>query len=125
MPTYTIPLLPIPAARVKTGRYGAYYPARYAEFRRLAAPLLKRLFKDHTPLTGALKVGATILRPRPKSTDRAWPIGDIDNYLKAVFDACNGVVWVDDDQITKLGESEKRFARKGEQPKIILRVSPA
>jgi Holliday junction resolvase RusA-like endonuclease len=36
--------------------------------------------------------------PRPKTTKRLSPRGDVDNYFKTL-DSLNGTVWKDDDQI--------------------------
>lgn len=125
MPTYKIPLPPVPAARGAPGRYGFYYPARYSKFKKEAGRVIRDMFKGTAPLTSALKVGCDFICPRPKRTDRSWPPGDYDNLLKAIWDACNEVVWVDDDQITKMDKGEKRYAKPGEAPCIVLRVTEA
>lgn len=45
---------------------------------------------------------------------------DIDNVEKALFDAMNGVVWVDDVQVVNVSKS-KRF---GETPGVTVRIVP-
>jgi len=51
---------------------------------------------------------------------RATKRPDLDNFLKAVKDALNGIVWRDDSQIVNL------CARKvyGEHPKLVITVEP-
>jgi Holliday junction resolvase RusA-like endonuclease len=33
---------------------------------------------------------------------RSRDAGDLDNYVKAISDACNGVLWLDDSQIRRI-----------------------
>jgi len=48
---------------------------------------------------------------------------DIDNYLKPLLDACNGIVWVDDEQIDKL--SIERLTEIEKPGRVLMRVKPA
>ena len=50
-------------------------------------------------MTGALYVEITFFCIEPKKPAKQWPRGDIDNFIKALFDSFNGVVWGDDDQV--------------------------
>ena len=45
---------------------------------------------------------------------------DLDNLIKALTDACNGIVWRDDAQIVRL-MAEKRYS---EQPGASISVIP-
>jgi len=71
-----------------------------AEFRKEFRPLL----------SDRLRVSAFFLVTKPKTSKLSHPRGDIDNYLKALFDSCNELVWRDDVQITELGEVVKKFS---------------
>jgi Holliday junction resolvase RusA-like endonuclease len=44
---------------------------------------------------------------------------DIDNLLKNLWDACNGLVWIDDGQIVELNKVNKLF---GEIPMTIMEI---
>lgn len=44
----------------------------------------------------------TVLLNKPKTSEKDWPRGDVDNYAKGILDACNGVLWADDDSIVHL-----------------------
>jgi len=65
------------------------------------------------PLAGALRVYAIFHLPRPKSADRAEPIGerdgDVDKYLRAILDALTGVVYKSDAQVVD-ARGVKRWA---------------
>lgn len=78
------------------------------------------------PADAALSVTLDFALPRPASHFRTgkrghllrddaplWPIagrkvGDNDNFEKAVYDACNGILWPDDKQIVH-NETTKRY----------------
>lgn len=62
---------------------------------------------------------ATVRRLRGVPSTRAT--GDPDNLAKAVLDACNGVLWIDDAQVIDL-HVRKRFAAEREHPGVRILV---
>jgi crossover junction endodeoxyribonuclease RusA len=50
--------------------------------------------QEAAPLQGPVSVSVTAYRPQKR--------GDLDNTLKAAFDALNGVAWDDDSQVVEL-----------------------
>jgi Holliday junction resolvase RusA-like endonuclease len=54
------------------------------------------------PMTGHLSVECDFYVRKPKTTKLDTPRGDLDNYIKALWDGCNGVVWEDDRQIIEI-----------------------
>lgn len=82
------------------------------------------------PLDGPLMVLLTFYRPIQKSISKVehvrrqsgkkLPIvkADIDNYIKAVLDACNSIVWKDDNSITDIS-AKKRYSTN---PRIEMEV---
>lgn len=46
------------------------------------------------PLVGSVAVSIAVYRPQKR--------GDIDNVLKCLLDALNGILWLDDSQIVRL-----------------------
>jgi Holliday junction resolvase RusA-like endonuclease len=123
MPSWTFNLKPTPASRLRVSRYGTYYGKNYTRFRKIAEALIPdtvgkkhKPYDDDTPLSVHLLISV----PKPKSgSDKLWPRGDVDNFAKGVLDSCNGIVWKDDDSITKL-TIEKVWG----DPKIVLTVTP-
>ena len=64
---------------------------RAREWKGLVKRLVREQLPRHKPLTGRLSVKVTLcVRYRR---------GDVDNRLKAILDAFNGLVWVDDRQV--------------------------
>ena len=76
--------------------------------------VLLHKYAPKQPLRGEIVLQAYFYLPRPKSHYRTGKYADIlkdniplycktrpdlDNYLKFVMDACNGVIWKDDSQV--------------------------
>ena len=118
--TIDVPVVPVPASRPRVTRYGrAYYGKRYTQFRKDCTKIIEDSQLTSTfPLTGPLVVSATFVIPRPKTTKREYPRGDVDNYFKTL-DVFNEVLWKDDDQIL-WGSMGKVF---GDVPKIQLEIT--
>ena len=74
------------------------------------------------PLQGPLYVSVSLYIKRPKSVKREYPSvkPDADNYLKALLDSLNGVLWEDDAQCVDI-TVRKRY---GTVPGITLFVEP-
>jgi Holliday junction resolvase RusA-like endonuclease len=127
MPSFvlTVPVFPVPASRPRFSRFGRpYYGKNYTKFRKEAASYLEsesfidaiERFGIRFPLLGGLRLTAVYSVPKPKTSKRDWPIGDVDNYLKTL-DVFNGILWCDDDQITIM-EGRKEWGH----PQIRLTV---
>jgi len=50
------------------------------------------------------------------------PRVDVDNVLKVVCDALNGVLWADDGQVVHATVS-RRYIREGEMPRLLVKVN--
>jgi Holliday junction resolvase RusA-like endonuclease len=64
--------------------------------------LLSRRYAPSSPFDCPLAVRLEFKISRPKKPSREFPRPDIDNYIKLVFDAYNGIFWNDDKQIVKV-----------------------
>lgn len=112
---------PVPQGRPRFSRKGwAYTPEITRRFQRAVAFEAKALHPGER-LDGPLRVGLTFYLKKPKSNKQAFPSlrPDLDNLVKAVADALNGVLWVDDAQIVDMVAS-KRWAKLGEPGQIIV-----
>ena len=115
-----LPITPVPASRPRVTRQGhAYYGKKYSAFRAEADRVLGNWNLPSTlPFGNPIHLEVAFYCPRPKKTNRAFPRGDVDNYLKTL-DVLNRVVWYDDDQIVSL-EACKLY---GDEPRIELEVT--
>jgi Holliday junction resolvase RusA-like endonuclease len=60
--------------------------------------------------------------PVPEGWHASKP--DSDNVLKSLFDACNGVVYLDDSQVVDV-HFRKRRAKQGEPDRLVVRFTEA
>jgi Holliday junction resolvase RusA-like endonuclease len=102
---------PVPAARPRVSRWGTYYPKTYTKWMKdafAAAPSRDEKFE------GPLAVMVEQVCAKPKTTERLWPTGDVDNHAKGPLDVLTKKeLWHDDDQIVVLTVI-KRYAEPGE-----------
>ena len=110
---------PVPASRPRVSKRGTYYGKRYTKFRRAAKHALAQLDLDE-PLQTAISVHLAFYCKKPKTTKRDTPVGDIDNYMKAILDSCNGLLWGDDDQIVKC--SGRKEFEDADGPRIVITI---
>ncbi len=88
-----------------------------------------------TEQTLTCELGATVefIYHRPKSTKLVSPRGDIDNHLKAIFDAvvgqaatkkvgCKLKKYIKDDEIISHVDARMRYAETNEEPCTIITV---
>lgn len=93
-----MPIKPVPASRPRVSKYGTYYGKKYTGWRNEVRRLLPQFDEPlHQPLIVTVEI--RILRPRTSKLD--YPGGDVDNYVKGIFDAINDnkTIWNDDKQI--------------------------
>jgi Holliday junction resolvase RusA-like endonuclease len=97
----TFDINPVAASRPRVTTKGhSYYSGPYKKFRTDMKDLTLGLTKEFTPLVGPLVVDLDLYVQKPKNTKLFSPRGDIDNYVKAVLDQFNKILWEDDAQIT-------------------------
>lgn len=88
----------IPAARPRFSNRRCYQPKRNQEYRQKVQTAARLAMKGAEPLTDEICAAVKIYR-KYKRSSRIF--GDVDNHIKAIFDALNGVVFVDDSQICR------------------------
>lgn len=96
--------------RPRVTRHGTYTPKKFADYeKRIAVEFRKQLPK---PLECAVSLKVTVQRRLPKSRPKKTASEpdtfrpDLDNILKLVMDALNGVAYLDDKQVTSV-QAEK------------------
>lgn len=119
----TFSIQPVAKARARVTSRGAFTPRATAEFER-SIRLLARMRAPKTPIACPLRIAIVFWLPKPKRTKHHCPAvrPDLDNYLKAVMDALNGIVWVDDGQICEI-TAGKYYCESGKSGSIFIQVS--
>ena len=112
-----VPLNPVPASRPRVSKWGTYYLKTYTKWMKQAKLHLPDGVDDPHYDKHPVAVLTEFVVKRPQRTKREWPIGDIDNYEKAAWDAITKcrAVWDDDDQIL-FSVSSKRYTHDNEEP---------
>lgn len=116
-----IPVTPVPAARPRVPRFGKpFYVGKYKDFR----SQMDVWVADQQPtdlLEGPLTVHAEFICKRPAKPANPYPIGDIDNYLKAIWDSLQGRLYFRDDKQIETVYATKRFSQSA-NPRILLTI---
>jgi Holliday junction resolvase RusA-like endonuclease len=133
-----IPGEPIPASRPRVTKWGTFNSKRYSQYKQKCALMLQAAYRRRTPIGMAVAVSIEVVIPRPKSRPRSglaalyWladqdypaPVGgcwgDIDNYIKGIFDAAQmaGVI-ANDSQVVEVTATK----HAGDQPGVYVQVS--
>ena len=119
----TIPGKPVPKARPFVRKDGRVFtPKETAVFEQAVRLHAMATMKGHKILTGPIRLSVTAFFSIPKSwtlSQKAKAMSgalrhtkrpDLSNIIKSVEDALNGIVYADDAQIDRYGESRKAFS---------------
>jgi len=108
-----------PRPRFNKGR--GFNTPKYEQFKKDVWHLARSQYHGKI-LSGSLKMEVIFYLRRPKSIKRKYPNvrPDLDNYLKAVGDALEGICFNDDAQIVTMSCS-KMYATSG---RIVVRLTP-
>ena len=125
---------PVPQARPKMMRTGhVYTPEKSRVYKEIVRVSAKQVMKGRPPAKGPLLVTMVVCKSVPQSwskkkqqaayLDKVKPEAkpDLDNYIKAVWDGCNGILWEDDGQVVQV-RAEKKYSSK---PCVIMKVYSA
>lgn len=133
--------VPVPWARPRfqvnkaTGEMHGFTPARVQQNRDYIQKCAADAMEGREPFAKcALEVSALFVLPPPSNlrvSERnlllagiplpVWKRPDLDQYLKHIFDALTGVVWIDDSQVARLRDVGKVYGLK---PRIEIDVRP-
>ena len=118
---FSVPTLPVPFMRTGFNDVRRYNYARYTNYKNLVGLVARRAMNGRAPFTGAIKVFAEFYKHKPRPQKGRKPHvtfqGDVDNFLKAVLDAMNGICYEDDRQVIFV-QAEKIFG----DPHITIEV---
>jgi len=119
----TVPGEPVAKARPRFTKNGhVYTPKKTAVYEQVIGLHARAAMKGHKILTGAVRLSVTAYMPIPQSWSlkqktkamagqlRHTKRPDLSNIIKSVEDALNGIVYADDAQIDRYGESRKAFS---------------
>lgn len=124
MKQLTIDGVPVAKGRPRLGRYGTYTPKKTQEYEEYVKACWVSKYGAIQPAEQPLEVNIVFYMPIPKSYSKKQKVEilsgrlkhtkkpDIDNLIKSVLDALNGLAYADDSQIIKV-TAVKRYAETG------------
>lgn len=128
---------PVEQARPRATRFGKsiriYDPKKVTVFKRQLGRLARQAMKERClePFDGELTVRFEFYRPVQKSIsqkERAMRLSgvhrptvkpDLSNYIKALEDGLNGIIWIDDNRIVQI-VAEKKYS---DRHRIVIEVN--
>ena len=81
------------------GHGGSWGSKTYTKFRQEVVEPLENACKDIDILWEPLEIIVEVRPAAPKKSKFPFPQGDVDNFSKAILDACTDILWIDDWQI--------------------------
>jgi Holliday junction resolvase RusA-like endonuclease len=108
MMIFNFPIDPVPKGRPRFSRGKVYTPPKTKEFEKLVRKMASEQYRNG-PLRDAVSMTVVFIIKKPKSVKREYPTvkSDLDNYIKSLCDALNGIAFVDDSQIIEINASKK------------------
>ena len=111
---------PVPKARArvvknksaigpKTRSYTPGKSAAYESHIGMLALAARTKARQWSALDRSVRIGLSVRVYRSREQ------GDLDNFIKSVKDACNGVLWADDWQVRRFGECSIDECEKGKE----------
>lgn len=137
MRTFDVPGEPKGKMRPKASSFGGharvYTPSKQVEYENWVRLCYRRAYPEAEPFDRPLMVSLLIFLPIPKSESRKKRAlmangeilptkkPDVDNVMKSVLDALNGLAYRDDSLIC-VASASKKYA---ESPKVLVEITPA
>lgn len=108
---------PRPKARARVTRNGTYTPERTTAFENAVAWRARAAMGARKPTTAPVSL---VCRFEQRTRIRS----DLDNLVKSVSDALNGVVWADDSQVIDLRAAVTRGAARDCTTVAVFEIPP-
>lgn len=93
---FTVTTEPVPFKRTLANGKRRFNDPRYSDYKYFIGLHAKTAMQGQAPFDGAIKISVVVSTKYKPTSLKA---GDIDNHLKAVLDALNGICFTDDRQV--------------------------
>ena len=114
--TAEINVVPFDRPRFKNGR--VFNSAKYTAFKETLGFIARAAMEGREPITGAFKISIDFYKKSNQNILKS-NFGDLDNFIKAVMDACNDICYVDDAQCVEFTRCRKF---KSDKPRIEITI---
>ena len=122
---------PVAKGRPRVTKWGAYTPEKTVNYENLVQFSYLQQYKGFEPLEGYLKVEIYFFMPIVQSTSKKRKQlmierkilpdkkPDIDNMIKSITDALNGIAYADDKQVVEV----HAYKYYSEEPQAVVMIS--
>ena len=120
----TANIAPVPLARTQINTYnrGRFLAKRSQDFKDSLSWIARAAMAGRESFNCPLRLSIHFFKNYKKLADMSEQnTGDIDNFVKAVLDACNQIVWTDDRQIVEV----HAFKHSSNKPRVEFDFEPA
>lgn len=93
---FSVPTEPVPFKRVRINGKRHFNDPRYSDFKLYVGLHAKVAMAGQAPFDGAIRIHVDVFTKYKPTSLKA---GDVDNHLKAICDALNGICFTDDRQV--------------------------
>ena len=107
---FTVETTPYPQPRPRVTRRGVFEPRRISNYKKLIGLKGRLAMRDRPLFASPIRIELSIRRNIKADSQR---FGDIDNLIKSVLDALNGVCYVDDRLVVSLFVRKQQSDREG------------
>lgn len=112
-------IAPVPFNRPRFGKGKVVFNSpRYSAFKAELGYKARSAMNGKKIVTGAFKISVDIYKKSAQNL-LSKNFGDLDNFVKAVMDALNGICFVDDAQCVEFKRCRKF---KSDKPKIVIQI---
>jgi len=117
-----IPLTPVPASRPRVTKWGTYYGKRYTQYQKDCKTFFDT--QEVSLISQPVLVRVIFAIPRSRTGKLETPVGDGDNYEKALYDVIQHSGVLEDDRLITSASWRKRFLPYGRAGYTSLEIWP-
>ena len=118
---------PVPASRPRVTRWGGYYGKKYTEYRKEIGVTIEKALgsaKDEgiLPMKSSLLITQLFEVRKPKTTKLDYPMPDLDNFNKALWDGLQSHGIIEDDKHILASMELKRWTTTTPQTHVLIQT---
>lgn len=116
-----VPITPVPASRPRVTKWGTYYSKTYKQWMHITASLVSE--SSSLPIAAPVKATVLFAIPRSRTSTLIVPVGDGDNYEKAIYDLLQKKGYLADDKWITTAIWRKRFLPHGTEGYTLINLT--
>lgn len=107
---FSVDVRPVPQPRPRVVHGHAYEPRRVSNYKKIIRTIAKFHMRGRIPINSPVTADI-IIRRNITSTSKNF--GDVDNHIKSVLDALNGICYTDDALVVRCSATKLKSVNEG------------